>query len=281
MHEYKVYLSEEKEVFEFGISGQRMTKKALPIGQSILDFYYLEVEEGDEFTEQRLKQLAKECVFLQLYLLQLQDGQLSQEELAGFPAMYSALRHKLKPYFYIALNGNEALPPMQLLKKLYSNDEFDDLLELTPLRTQHQFFPKENPPLFASVLLAETLEDVLVFLLQSYISRGMTFKLCRNCVRFFPNTGHGNASYCGRADYQQPDKTCRDIGAIKAYREKAKNDPVMAAYNRAYKTHYARIKYKKMTREEFQAWGEQAREFRDDVILGRKSLDAFVEWAKD
>jgi len=35
---------------------------------------------------------------------------------------------------------------------------------------------------------------------------------------------------------------------------------IMATYNWAYKTHYARIKYKKMTREEFQAWGEQARD---------------------
>ena len=281
MYEYRVYLTEDKEVFEFGISGQRMTKKALPIGQSILDFYYLEMEEGEAFSEQQLKKFAKECVFLQLSLSQLQDGQFSEKDLTGFPAMYHALRQKMKPYLYIALNGREPLPPVQLLKKFYSNDEFDDMLELTPLRIQHQYLPKENPPLFAPVLLAESLNDILVFLLQSYITRGVTFKLCRNCVRFFPNTGHGNAEYCERMDWGNPDKTCRDIGAVKAYREKAKNDPISVAYNRAYKTHYARIKYKKMTREEFQAWGEEAKGFRDDVILGRKTLEEFVLWAKD
>ena len=105
MYEYRVYLTEDKEVFEFGISGQRMTKKALPIGQSILDFYYLEMEEGETFSEQQLKKFAKECVFLQLSLSQLQDGQFSEKDLTGFPAMYHALRQKMKPYLYIALNG--------------------------------------------------------------------------------------------------------------------------------------------------------------------------------
>ena len=44
-------------------------------------------------------------------------------------------------------------------------------------------------------------------------------------------------------------------------------DPVVSAYNRAYKTHYAQIKYKTMT----QAWGEQARALKDEVVAGARA----------
>jgi len=60
-----------------------------------------------------------------------------------------------------------------------------------------------------------------------------------------------------------------------------RQDPVISAYNRAYKTHYARIKYKTMTREEFLAWGEQARAFKDEVLAGEKTLEEFVAWARE
>ena len=57
--------------------------------------------------------------------------------------------------------------------------------------------------------------------------------------------------YCERP-VDDSGKTCRDIGSLRAYRKRQKQDPAVSAYNRAYKTHYARIKYKTMTREEFQ-----------------------------
>ena len=104
----------------------------------------------------------------------------------------------------------------------------------------------------------------------------MVFKSCKHCGRFFV-AEHGNADYCERP-VADSEKTCRDIGSLRAYREKQRQDPVVSAYNRAYKTHYARIKYKTMTREEFAAWGERARVFRDEVLAGEKELENFVAW---
>ena len=52
----------------------------------------------------------------------------------------------------------------------------------------------------------------------------------------------------------------------------------MKEYNKAYKTRFARIKYKKITKEEFQAWAEVARAERDKCIAGEIALEQFKAW---
>lgn len=68
---------------------------------------------------------------------------------------------------------------------------------------------------------------------------------------------------------------------MKAYQEKAENTPEIKAYNKAYKTHYARIKYGKITKEEFKEWAELARQRRDEVTKGDMSLEFYIEWLKN
>ena len=64
----------------------------------------------------------------------------------------------------------------------------------------------------------------------------------------------------------EPEKTCRDVGARKRYDDKCKTDPVWQTYNRAYKAHYARYMKKKMTVSEFEEWSRFASELRDKTI---------------
>jgi len=40
-------------------------------------------------------------------------------------------------------------------------------------------------------------------------------------------------------------KTCKEIGAIRVYQEKVSKEPAIKAYNKEYKAHFARIKYKR------------------------------------
>jgi len=98
------------------------------------------------------------------------------------------------------------------------------------------------------------------------------FKTCRHCGKYF-NAGHGNAEYCERL-VGTSDKTCRDVGALRLYREKAKQN---LEYNRAYKRNYARIRAKRMTAAEFREWGERARACRDAVLAGTRAPEELLE----
>ena len=59
---------------------------------------------------------------------------------------------------------------------------------------------------------------------------------------------------------------------IKATAAKCKNDPIWLAYNRAYKTHYARYLKKKMTTVQFEQWSRYAVELRQKAETGEMEL---------
>ncbi len=69
----------------------------------------------------------------------------------------------------------------------------------------------------------------------------------KNCGQFFYLHGGQYYSYCDNPLADVPGKTCRDIGLCRRYANKCNSDHVWKAYNRAYKSHYARYMKKKMT----------------------------------
>ena len=97
--------------------------------------------------------------------------------------------------------------------------------------------------------------------------------------KLFAATDGDRTEYCSR-EYEKG-KTCREVGASRIYQKKLLGNPITRAYNRAYKTHNARIRYGTMTREEFKAWTEEAKKHRDACQAGEISLERFEEWLKD
>lgn len=102
---------------------------------------------------------------------------------------------------------------------------------------------------------------------QNYLPRK-----CENCHRWFLLTAGKYSSYCNRPLKNEPSKTCRDVGSRKRYDDKCKNDPIWLAYNRAYKTHYARYLKKKMTTAQFEQWSRYAVELRQKAENGEMEL---------
>ena len=74
--------------------------------------------------------------------------------------------------------------------------------------------------------------------LRSCVERGITVRRCKNCGRWFPQTGRVSAEYCERpvASGQQ---TCREAGAFQQWTKKQSDDPVFKAYRKEYKKRFA------------------------------------------
>ena len=145
-----------------------------------------------------------------------------------------------------------------------------------PIQTCFERLDENN---FAEVLYPRTVRDLVDFFLREIIRREVTFKTCRCCGKYFPSYVHGNAEYCERLF--QDGKTCKEIGAVSMFRARLEEYPAMQMYQRAYKTRFARIKAKRMTKEQFVAWGEQARGYRDKVMNGETALEEFERWLRD
>ena len=97
------------------------------------------------------------------------------------------------------------------------------------------------------------------------LKHNFVIKKCKNCNKYFMLVDNYNTAYCNNI-FNEGNKTCREIGASRQYAKKIDADPILKAYNRAYKTHFARIIYKKMTKEEFNSWLMEAQSKRDITL---------------
>ena len=70
-------------------------------------------------------------------------------------------------------------------------------------------------------------------------------------------------------------KTCKEIGALKKFSEKVKNNPVWTVYQRTYKTRYARVSKGKMTKAEFEAWADNAKALREKALNNEITFEEF------
>lgn len=129
----------------------------------------------------------------------------------------------------------------------------------------------------AEVLQTDNLSDLTGFLLCKYLAANVRFRHCKYCGKYFGITGNYKGDYCDRL-MNDSFKTCKEGGALRLYEMRKLDEPAIREYKRSYKAHNARIRYKAMTREEFNAWSIEARKRRDQCLAGEISLQEFVAW---
>jgi hypothetical protein len=178
-------------------------------------------------------------------------------EVLAFDGKDGSIQEKMKGY--CAPKAGREIPPYPF----------------TPLLTR---FSLMDNAVFVPVLdRAMNIFDLLTYFLQLSVEREQVYKQCKSCGRYFALSGYSTTEYCAR-EYGDTGKTCREIGASVAFQRKVENEPAIAAYQKAYKKKFAHIRYKKITKDEFSAWSEIARDKRDKCVAGKLPLDEFKDW---
>jgi hypothetical protein len=137
---------------------------------------------------------------------------------------------------------------------------------------------KGNRPMaVVEVLYPDTVIDLHKFIMAQYLQMNIKFKTCKSCSSYFAVMGNSKAEYCNRL-MAGSEKTCRQAGSMRIYQSKKLKDPINQAYTKAYKTRNARIRYGRMTREEFENWSAEAREYRDKCLAGLLDFSEFEKW---
>ena len=159
---------------------------------------------------------------------------------------------------------------VEYVKDSLHRQNFNRLIATSAMKMSHEVY--RRPDGKEKLCETYTFDSIGAFLYFDFfrgLSQSYLPKRCDNCGQFFLLEAGKYSNYCERTLKDDPDKTCRDIGARKKYDDKCKTDPVWLAYNRAYKTHYARYMKKKMTIAEFEQWSRQAVEWRTQVEEGK------------
>jgi len=137
---------------------------------------------------------------------------------------------------------------------------------------------KKQKPQIAEMTVLPTGWALMRFELMKMITQGVVIKECANCRRYFILDGRSDIEYCSRPLTDQPEKTCKDIGALNKYMDKVNADPIRKEYHRAYKRNHSRLRVGSMTQTEFLEWSDKAQAKRDQCIAGKMDKDKFFEW---
>ncbi len=122
--------------------------------------------------------------------------------------------------------------------------------------------------------------DMISFSLQTCVERSITVRRCKNCGRYFAQTGRVSAEYCDRPPLDGQ-SSCRSMGAFQQWTLKQADDPVFKIYRREYKRRFAWIKAGRISDSEFYAWSEQAREQKKKCDEGAITAEEFGRWLKE
>ena len=289
----KMYFSEKRELFQCdasGIQGVPSVDREFPFLESLLTFLEMDCGEltpilqriadrwsrliaefdRDAGTEAmvELGQLKSRHIYLELLYVRWYDrfsrmGIYGDRGSAEDEQMLAELRD---------------LPQQQAAKNyLHDSPRDPSLFRFRPIPLS---FEPVEPGRCSPVLYSASIPDMIDYSLRSCVERGITVRRCKNCGRYFPQTGRVSAEYCERP-VPRGQQTCREAGAFQQWTKKQSEDPVFKAYRKEYKKRFAWIKAGRISDTDFYAWSERAREMKKKCDRDVITLEEYVEWLKN
>ena len=315
----KMYFSEGKEIFQYdaaGTQGVPSVQKELPFLESLLSFQELDcseltpmlqyitdnwsklVAEGDMEARtnamMKLGALASVHIYFQLLYVHCYDRQVTMsikndrgnledqqmlDELRRLPELLPLYQKQIQRFFDLVLDVDTAgrEPQLQASKNYtYDNPNDSGLFKFHPIPLS--FEPVEYQKC-SPVLYSASISDMIDYSLRSCVERGITVRRCKNCGRYFPQTGRVSAEYCERP-VPKGQQRCREIGALKQWTLRQANNDAFKAYRKEYKKRFAWIKAGRITDQQFYDWSERARAEKDKCEQGLISLKELEAWLK-
>lgn len=131
--------------------------------------------------------------------------------------------------------------------------------------------------IYLEILYPQEVFDLIDYALALCLQKGLRFRVCKNCGRYFAISRSAKAEYCDTFP-DENGRTCRNVGAITAYTKKRENDEVFKTYRREYKKRFARIRAGALRPDEFYTWSEQARQKKEALEREEIDLETFLDW---
>ena len=316
----KMYFSEKREFFQCdasGIQGVPSVDREFPFLESLLTFLEMDCGEltpilqriadrwsrliaefdRDAGTEAmvELGQLKSRHIYLELLYVRWYDrfsrmgiygdwGSAEDEqmlvELRDLPEQLLLYQKQVQRFFDLVLDVDSAgrEPQAQAAKNYFHDSPKDpDLFSFRPIPLS---FEPVEPGRCSPVLYSSSIRDMIDYSLRSCVERNITVRRCKNCGRWFPQTGRVSAGYCERP-VPRGEQVCREIGAFKQWTKKRSDDPIFKAYRKEYKRRFAWIKAGRITDQQFYDWSERARAEKDKCEQGLISQKELEVWLKE
>ena len=313
---FKTYISNRREHFCYGPDSS-LAKKDFPFPESLLRLLRLDIWKYEpmiknmekavlRFYQTRdsqdaaivlagLDELAEAHIYFhQLRLDWLQrfnqaansDGSdlidlLPRKDLTHIPSNLDTMQRQIQRLFQEVLDidlGKKA--SVQELMASYYKREGSDTLNTFQFCVLPLKFELVDSHTFTEVLYPKTIYDLIDYFLRECVQREQRMRVCKNCGLYVAVKGRGTAEYCDITT-DAKGRVCKEIGAFVHWSQSKEDDEIFKVYRREYKKRFAWTKTGKITPATLYAWGERAREKKEECEEGKITLEEYQEWLHD
>lgn len=130
----------------------------------------------------------------------------------------------------------------------------------------------------------EKASDILEVYRKLIIEKNICIKKCFNCNNFFIAESRTDEKYCNNPSPQNSNKTCKEYGAKKTYRDEIKSTPIKYEHNKTSQFYRMRInraknlKEKETHQKKFNLYKENYQKKKEQYKLGKLQEKNFIEW---
>lgn len=127
-------------------------------------------------------------------------------------------------------------------------------------------------------IVTDNIYTVLYISLYNLIlNNNAMIRQCKNCHRYFL-TNKSNTYYCDNIYYEG--KTCKEVGNQLSQKRKENAEPVYGKYRNIYANKATLLKRNPdiYSREDYDKWKKEAKQFMNDIRHGLKTYDEFDKW---
>lgn len=137
---------------------------------------------------------------------------------------------------------------------------------------------------FAEIYTIQSSMSLILFETAHIIDSDTAIVKCKNCGQYFVPTGRADSIYCSYPSPQDPEKTCRDIGAQVSRSNKEKTDVTTKEYRKVY------MRYKMLMRrhpeevsyeEKFNKLTGEVKAWRNKLVHGMATTEEFLTWLSE
>ena len=126
--------------------------------------------------------------------------------------------------------------------------------------------------------------SLLLFEVANCLKNDINFSRCPNCNKYFVAEGRSDIIYCSYPSPQNPEKTCREIGAQITRANKEKTDVVTREYRKVYmrlQMITKRHPENREARKKFDRLTAEVKEWRENLKNGTGTVEQYLSWLKE
>ncbi len=134
---------------------------------------------------------------------------------------------------------------------------------------------------FHSLFIVKSFMSLLLFELAHLFEHNLYIVKCKNCGHYFVPQKRADTKYCSYPAPDCPEKTCKEVGAQKAWASKERTDDVTRAYRKVYMRYKMKINRHPddaEARERLEQLSAGIREWRKKLANGEAEKNEFLNW---